>query len=367
MRHGLWASWLLLGLSWALAQRIIPLNYPGSETERAFLSGNGQVVVTTYNRGGVHYPIVWRSETGWQFLRADGGLTHDYREALSGGAMNISFDGSVVVGTGQQGPFRWRLGRGLEYLPLPPGARLVGMLDVAADGQVVAGQLFIPEGGRARSAIVRWHTDGQIELIPELRGTNLTALSADGRAIVGDDTERFYFGQPFRWIEGRGVEYLPGFSGGTALAVSADGRVVAGEGTAASLSRQGAWRWVEGEGLEWLFPAGISVSAVTVMSWDGTILGGFYFPPGAYSSLFRWREGVGVEDLNEVYGWLLRGRWQSLHDISSDGRYWLGSGGGYGLFLLDTVPEVSSVWVLVGGLGLFGGWRWGGRRRQGQG
>jgi len=299
------------------------------------LSGDGRTVyISTYFAG--QYRIGrWREGEGWWYLRADGGLTRNPAEAtLIGYVDAASYDGRVIVGGaydpwGRYRPYRWRLGRGIEWLPLPVGALWGHAVGVSADGSIAAGNIGIWEGGREWWYIARWFADGRVEVIPDSRGLTMYALSADGRTIVGEDLERYYFGYPFRWQEGRGVEYPPGFFSAVFRAVSFDGRMIAGNGTSRDLQSGGAFRWVEGRGIEWFMPFRPYSATAVAMSWDGQVVVGLYrWDEDDYvSRSFVWREGDGFADLYEAY----RGLWPGwvedvrVDGISANGRYLVGT------------------------------------------
>jgi len=219
-----------------------------------------------------------------------------------------------------RGAYRWRLGRGIEYLADPPGAVISTWAQgVSADGAIVAGNVVVWEGNREVRYLARWFADGRVEIIPGSRELAMRALSGDGRVIVGTDFN-YYIPIGFRWVEGRGVEH-PFL--GSPRDLSYDGRIVVGTGG-------WAFRWVEGRGYE---PSGLVLfdhewSAALSVSWDGRVVGGGYqvadYEP---SGGFVWRKGVGFEDLYEAF----RSLWpewvteiSGAQDLSANGRYLVG-------------------------------------------
>jgi hypothetical protein len=347
-------SVIVLGLCCGFAQRLVWIeDWGGGYYPPVHLSGDGRTVYISASvlvRGRLEDRIGrWREGEGWWYLRADGGLTRNPAEAtLIGYVKAASYDGRVIVGGaydpwGRYRPYRWRLGRGIEWLPLPVGALRGHAVGVSADGSIAAGNIRIWEGGREWWYIARWFADGRVEVIPDSRGLTMYALSADGRTIVGKDFERYYFGYPFRWQEGRGVEYPPGFFSAVFRAVSFDGRMIAGDGTSQDVQSGGAFRWVEGRGIEWLMPFRPYSATAVAMSWDGQVVVGLYrWDEDDYVwRSFVWREGVGWQDVYEAY----RGLWPEwvegvrVEALSANGRYLVGLGrqlgGQFRLFWLD--------------------------------
>ena len=139
------------------------------------------------------------------------------------------------------------------------------------------------------------------------------------------------------------MEYPPGFFSAVFRAVSFDGRMIAGNGTSRDLQSGGAFRWVEGRGIEWFMPFRPYSATAVAMSWDGRVVVGLYrWDEDDYvSRSFVWREGVGWQDVYEAY----RGLWPEwvagvrVEALSANGRYLVGLGrqlgGQFRLFWLD--------------------------------
>jgi uncharacterized membrane protein len=124
------------------------------------------------------------------------------------------------------------------------------------------------------------------------------------------------------------VEYPPGFFSAVFRAVSFDGRMIAGDGTSWDLQSWGAFRWVEGRGIEWLMPFRPYSATAVAMSWDGQVVVGLYrWDEYDDTRSFVWREGVGWQDVYEAF----RGLWQQwvenvrVDGISANGRYLVGT------------------------------------------
>ncbi len=119
-----------------------------------------------------------------------------------------------------------------------------------------------------------------------------TAVSADGRVVVGESRNSLGQYQAFRWVDGilSGLGWLPGGGpDGRATGVSADGSVVVGWGRGASGGNE-AFRWTDGvmSGLGYL--TGGSWSQANGVSADGSVVVGVGSKTG-YSEGFRWENG----------------------------------------------------------------------------
>lgn len=111
-------------------------------------------------------------------------------------------------------------------------------------------------------------------------GTVATAISADGRVIVGHVTAKGSQ-QAFRWDLEEGFTMLGDFEGGdvksAALNVSADGSVIVGFGTAqgSTGNQPRAFRWSKSEGLKDLgAPPRYQATEAVAVSADGSVIAG---------------------------------------------------------------------------------------------
>ncbi len=292
-----------------------------------YLSPNGQVVLSAFHTRGTYrdHPAIWTLQDGWWYLKPDGGLTRNPREAIWGYARAISYDGSVVLGydLAVSRPFRWWRGRGIEYLQRPPDAlAAVGRL-LSWDGGWVAGRLAFPRpGGGEWWALARWSPEGRVELIEPY--FELNDMSATGREMVGI----YGFFTACHWREGEGLRlFWEPFT--EADCVSADGTIVAGIFVASNPRRFCYGRWFVDEERVECADTPPRVWFVVDMSADGRVI------PGAYNiaprdpeaeevdlRAFLWEEGRGWVDLTEAYRWLFG---EATVDyatyISADGRY----------------------------------------------
>lgn len=295
------------------------------------VSNDGRLVALRRNFEGVgnRYPGYWTQETG--VVRMDAPLNLQLVGAT------VSADGSTIVGTANGpggGAFRWR-GPGTFQTfqtasgsPVPStrgvtadGSRFIGTFQlngelqgyisstddqfislgpsrangVSADGGVVAGVEFLPEGSRAWY----WTPDTGRQFITGLGvEANATAsgVSADGSTIFGGLDllpSRGVEVEPagFAWSFETGLRVLSNFEESflrpDLVASNADGSVIVG--TARGGTGSGAAVWLEGssipingvdyiESLGYRFPDGLIAIRITDMTDDGlTFVGtGFY-------------------------------------------------------------------------------------------
>lgn len=180
----------------------------------------------------------WTAETGMVDLGTLGPAgTHDRSYALG-----VSADGGVVVGvsTSAQGfqAFRWSESESMVGLgDLAGGDFRSEATGVSADGSVIVGWSSVgtgcPTGSVSQS--FRWTAgEGMVSLDSPSENSVATAVSADGRTIVG---KRYRpgidYALPYRWTAGTGMVELGSLPGGEyeiePLAVSGDGSTVVGQ------------------------------------------------------------------------------------------------------------------------------------------
>lgn len=161
----------------------------------------------------------------------------------------ISADGSVVVGNSPAGKMvRWTAATGTESLT-EEGFKAFG---VSSDGSVVTGTAVRDTG------IVRV-VDGVLTEIDSPRaddtGVFLVAASADGNTIIGTASntpaDPYLSATAFRWSTARGCEelgMLPGDAGSEATALSPDGKTIVGNSISAERATR-PFRWTEAEGM----------------------------------------------------------------------------------------------------------------------
>ena len=180
----------------------------------------------------------------------------DFPLPAGGVARACSHDGNVVVGMmsaqGMTRPFRWENGIVLP-IDLPPGAVWGGAMSVSPDGNIIVGTITYDPDPAVTEAF-RWEA-GVMTLLGDLPGGSLYSgaddVSADGNTIVG--TGRPATGlAAFIWTPAEGMraitdvlvnDYGVNISGwrlDSANGVSADGKTIAGTGLNPA-GRQEAW------------------------------------------------------------------------------------------------------------------------------
>lgn len=147
----------------------------------------------------------------WQWTAANGVIQHPGR----GGIYDLSFDGSVAVGTAAvleggvvYAAMRWTVGGDIERLGvLTPGDVASISVSVSNDGRVIAGESYSPENV---SSPFRWTREtGMVGLghVPGTASCSVLGSSSTGAWIVGvcDTTEGFV------WNESTGMIHMEGF------------------------------------------------------------------------------------------------------------------------------------------------------------
>ncbi|MDO9637004.1 MAG: hypothetical protein Q7J44_00515 [Pseudotabrizicola sp.] len=184
-----------------------------------------------------------------------------------------------------------------------------GASGISADGTVVIGYANTSDGMRP----FRWTQSGGMQNLGVLSNAHTTArgVSADGTVVVGTSWDR-----GFRWVEGVGLSDIGTLAGGdtTANAVSPDGSVVVGYSMVSDIKR--AYRWTE-TSMEALF-GGDHSEALGVNS-DGTVIVGHYST--GWWVAFRWVEGVGMQSLGSLGGYVR----SQANAVTPDGSIVVGS------------------------------------------
>jgi probable HAF family extracellular repeat protein len=329
----------------------LPTNFAGA------LSGDGTTAVGSMptliccNFEGGLYPVSqafrWNASTGVQPL---GWLFYPNEFAQGSSALDVNFDGSVLVGDSESTPpfaqaYRWTQATGMSSLA-PFADSRSSATAVSSDGSVVAGtanNLL----GTAES--FRWTQATGIQSIGDLPGgavfSDAKAVNGDGSVIAGIGTSASGT-EAYRWTSAGGMQGLGDLAGGAfesfAFGISLDGSVIVGQ--SASASGREAFRWTEATGMVGLgdLPGGIFRSIASDISADGSVIVGSANSGVAQAVLWTETDGMRpIQDLlmNELgldlTGWQLT----DAFGISDDGLTILGRG---------TNPDgISASWIAV--------------------
>jgi probable HAF family extracellular repeat protein len=292
-------------------------------------SADGEVEVLSADQGNEHHAFRLSQAHGMEDLSLDmdpslGGLGYYF-------AWSVSDDGSVVAGTAggsfdtAMRAFRWSLAAGrAENIGDLGDPNYVTTTAVSGDGRVIIGW-GNTAGGQSRA--FRWDAEAGMQPIDGM--SDAVAVSRDGSVIVG-----WQWGSPYRHailVSPLGTEDLGLF---VPTALSADGQVVIG-----SYDPQppgGPVRWTRAAGLQFMAapPPNPANSSADSLTSDGSIMaGGIYVEIGhtgnfeSHASL--WTSVTDLLDLNtylptlgiDTTGWLLEGC-----VITADGSTLYGSG-----------------------------------------
>jgi probable HAF family extracellular repeat protein len=225
-------------------------------------------------------------------------------------AYALSADGTVAAGSAwamRPEPLRWTAATGIVSLGfLPGGSPTTGSaraLDISADGTVIVG--FSSSGPSGNSQAFRWTAAGGMLGLGYLSGaasnrSSASAISADGTTIVGFSNS--VNGQEaFRWTAAGGMVGLGDLAGGSFVsatrAVSADGRVVVGSATTAAGTE--AFIWDASNGMVSLgdLPGGSVDSRANAVSANGQFVAGRGLLGGNLQA-FIWSAAAGMVALD---------------------------------------------------------------------
>jgi probable HAF family extracellular repeat protein len=252
-------------------------------------------------------------------------------------------------------------------------------MDVSADGSVIVGI------GNSYTGIEAFHWTAEAGMVGlgDLPGGGVSShghgISADGSVVVGFSGSSSG-SEAFRWSAGSGMIGLGDLPGGTfnssANVVSADGSVIVGRGSSTESWLSGigyfeAFRWTTEGGMVGLgdLPGGIFYSNAHGVSADGSVVVGTGYTDSS-REVFIWDEINGMRILRDVLvnecgldltGWQLTNV-ESGSSISADGLTIAGYGNnpdGEQEAWIARLPEPSSLSLLtIGGLVLM---RWRGK------
>ena len=236
---------------------------------------------------------------------------------FSSGANDMSPDGRWIVGSSSFGPYRYDTVLG-ERLQLPGVGR--DAVAVSDDGQVILGTVPDPDdfsrnlAGIWRASTNTWEDIGFLPgaLFCPNRSTGYE-LSADGTVATGLSWDGCN-GFGFRWTEEDGMEPLENLANGTnrASVMSADGSIIGGFAQG-SFSRTPALWNADGTGILLDPPDGDVLGEVHGISDDGSVI--LVEWDGAAST---WSPGTGATPIGQgsiIASWI-----GIPTDIADDGR-----------------------------------------------
>lgn len=316
-------------------------------------------------------------------------------------ARDVSADGSVVVGwlsgtSGNIRAFRWTLNDGMTRLREYAGLQTYAY-GVSADGTVVVGVAYDSPN---ISYALRWNASGEVHTLEMPSGivqTVANGISADGSRVVGYARNSEGVTRAFHWKQEDGMQLLsaPGAEDTYAFGVSGDGTSIVGS-VFFSPDLQKAFRWTTTGTATHLSASGINWGEAYSTSWDGSLIVGAVHVNGNPSAClwtadnqlqlldsdavasaaydisangevivgerdgraFAWTSTYGALDLTAVYINLLApgSVLTKATAVSLDGRFIVGQGYNsqtrrFEAFLLDTIPEPSTLMALTVGLG----------------
>ena len=181
------------------------------------------------------------------------------------------------------------------------------VFEIDEHGWATLDNLTIGDPGETPDSSASVPTFRGLDLLPGSAWCIATALSADGRVVIGYDAHQ---GTPVYWDESTGVTALPlgiddGLAQTRALALSADGSVVVGTCPSevfgsARTGEQEAFSWTEAEGLVRLeYPAGVDAvwAAALGVSADGSCVAGAFSDQQGRGHAFEWTNDNGMDIL----------------------------------------------------------------------
>lgn len=375
--YAAFACTLCLGVS--RIEAAAPAFIPIDAYEISAVSADGSVAAGEH----LETPYLWTEAGGVQLIPLPA-------ETSMFSVTGLSADGTTIVGGVRVGrgfdsfyeSFRWRSDVGYQRLGRFPESDWLDWAyatDVSFDGSVVVGTNDTENGRRA----FRWSESAGMINLGHLGSTNPIyppysdglAISEDGEIIVGQATTLAdYSGKAFRWTPAGGYDVigLPaplngGLANGGAQAISGNGQVLAGF---SQNIPSWSWVWTESTGFASLNPRpGNRSSSVASASFDGSLIVGnelTWNNVGAEPTAAIWhKEGDRykiylVADLLQsagvdLGGWHLR----DVVDVSHDGRTIVGHGvdpagmrRSYMARLPVLIPEPSA--LIIGGLASIG-------------
>jgi len=312
------------------------------------ISADGSVIVGHVGTEAFLWPV---PTSGFGLGRLEGSCCSSSARATSQqGTVVVGNSNSIAAGGNGREAFRWTQDTGMIGLGfLSKESRFSSFAHgVSDDGAVVVGHS--EDNARTQPFVWREATGMQpLELIAEdsINWVKNAAwnVSPDGNIVVGGMNNGPGW-EAFRWTEGEGTVGLGAIDGGigsVAFAASYDGEVIVGEST----SNEGtqAFRWTAQTGMAGLgdLPGGDLTAAALDVTHDGSIVVGRGITEMG-STAFIWDGTRGMRSLRDAliddYGFDLTA-WHltSAHGISGDGLTIVGTG---------VNPQgTSEAWVVI--------------------
>jgi probable HAF family extracellular repeat protein len=321
------------------------------------VSGDGAVVFgmsASFSGGPAGEPFRWTRQDGMTVLpNYDGGPQSRFPNAAS-------YDGSVIVGTGQY-PFsqfvalQWdSVGTSSPMASYSTSLYGAQANAISGDGSIIVGT----SDDNGNSEAVMWTNDnisGLGDLPDGLIQSEAYNISSDGTTVVGSSYGADYV-EAFRWTSAAGMiglgTLLPGGES-SARALSANGAVIVGNTD--SPDGPQAFRWTEADGMVGLgdLPGGVYNSFANDITADGVMISGNSFSSIGFEAVL-WRSGsmvrlvdyLDARDVQGMDGWSQI----TVAGMSDDGRVFVGTGfnsSGYYEAWIVTIPEPSSAGLLT--------------------
>ena len=251
-----------------LAQRSEPPGWPDGGSHAMRVSGDASVVLASF---GKFVPCL--DNLDGQCLRSplffweedEVEIVDPLLESNGSQAYAMSLDGLTIVGEMDQlasdgellgtQPYLWTRQSGIVELGTLEGfAESGASMDVSADGSIVVGSVGFPrfvQTGVGEYQAFRWTDADGMTGLGDLPGgaerSVARAISADGLVVVGDSEYADHKSQAFRWTIDGGMQPLGFFDGSDeslALDISTDGSVILGHSGGHSV------RWRDKIGME---------------------------------------------------------------------------------------------------------------------
>lgn len=227
----------------------------------------------------------------------------------AGGASDLAMNQSCA--------YIWTHAAGMRILPPLDGDSTSNATAISADGKVVVGY----STGGGRNVAVRWVGTGAAESLGVLSGdtdSQAIGLSQDGKAILvtssGGGVNR-----GARWTAQTGLVSLGAFADNqplSATAISRDGATVIGNTHVVATGTNVAFLWTDGSPakLQKLDPlSGEVLSDARALSSDGSVVAGSSAPANSPARPVRWVKGGAAEKLDTT------GQAAGAIGISADG------------------------------------------------